>query len=363
MLQRFRSLSLIAACTLLVPARGEAQGWIVDLSAGHFVDEPVQAALGTTGLTLGVRHEGRPWFFLSAGAPFDSAGLPWGAIGLGGRLATSGKRVSLGLDAGAHGFAFVDRGLRQGGGGLSAEAMPVVGLRAGRVGIEMRSGVIHYGTVHSGEFGGRTIHQTDARAAVGAGWLVLAGESRLLRAAEADYPYIGGAVQAKLDRVSLSAHGGTWLTESIETPVWGVGARVRVHGAAEVHLAFEQETSDPLYWNAPRKSWSAGLSHRIGRTPRLVIPANVVTLAEGGITFRLPLEFSASAPRLAGDFSGWNEVPMVRTGAVWSVTLPIAAGVYRYAFRGAEGTWFVPEHLPGREADGYGGYNAVLIVP
>jgi hypothetical protein len=355
--------SLAAACTLLGPEPGGAQGWIVDLSAGHSVHDPVHSAVGTTGVTLGLRHEGAPWFFVSGGAPFDSAGLPWGALGLGGRLATRGTRLSLGLDVGGHGFAFADRHLQQSGGGVAAEAMPVLALRTRGAGLEVRSGAVHTGTVYGGESSGRTIHQTDARAVLGADWLVLSGEGRYLRAAEADYPYVGAAAKATFARVSLSAHGGTWLTEAIPTPGWGVGARVRLHGATEAHLSFQQETSDPLYWNTPRRGWNAGFSHRIGRVPRGAAAPFAPLAKPGTTTFRLPLRDFADAPRVAGDFSGWTDVLMTRDGDAWSVTLPIAAGVYRYAFRRADGDWFVPEQLPGREPDGFGGFNAVLIVP
>jgi hypothetical protein len=42
--------------------------------------------------------------------------------------------------------------------------------------------------------------------------------------------------------------------------------------------------------------------------------------------------------------------------------LPIASGVYNYAFRSASGEWFVPASTPGRKDDGMGGHVAVLVV-
>jgi len=54
---------------------------------------------------------------------------------------------------------------------------------------------------------------------------------------------------------------------------------------------------------------------------------------------------------------------MVRQGDAWVLTLPLGRGVYRYAYRGADGEWFVPEGTPGRQDDGFGGVAAVLIVP
>jgi hypothetical protein len=43
--------------------------------------------------------------------------------------------------------------------------------------------------------------------------------------------------------------------------------------------------------------------------------------------------------------------------------LPLASGVYRFAFVAADGEWFVPEGYPGRMDDDMGGYVAVLVVP
>jgi hypothetical protein len=39
-----------------------------------------------------------------------------------------------------------------------------------------------------------------------------------------------------------------------------------------------------------------------------------------------------------------------------------APGVYHYAFVAEDGTWFVPESVPGRQDDGMGGHVAVLVV-
>jgi hypothetical protein len=104
------------------------------------------------------------------------------------------------------------------------------------------------------------------------------------------------------------------------------------------------------------------MSRRIGRTPALALPAALVTPVSGRVTIRLPLSASDAAPTVAGDFSSWREIPMVRGADGWSVSLPLGPGAYRYAFRRPDGTWFVPEDAPGREPDGFGGFNAVLIV-
>jgi hypothetical protein len=53
---------------------------------------------------------------------------------------------------------------------------------------------------------------------------------------------------------------------------------------------------------------------------------------------------------------------MQREGSHWTYALRLDPGVYHYAFVAEDGTWFVPESQPGRQADGMGGHVAVLVV-
>lgn len=347
----------------LAPPSLEGQEWIADLSAGHSVHDPLQTAVAATGMAVGIRHEGTPWFFFRVGAPFGDPGLPWSALGAGGRTSYRWGNLRVGMDVGAQAFAFVDRLAEESGGGVAGEVMPLVNLSTGALSLELRTGLNHYGTRYSGEAAGRTVTRMDARADVRAAPIALSGESRHVRAAEGAYSYVGGSAAVGDERVSLTVYAGSWLSDAIDTPAWGIASRIRISAAAEAQLSVHQESYDPLYWNTPRRSWSLALSHRIGRRP---VPGDLAPVASApgaGITFRLPLNSSPSAPRLAGDFTGWREILMTRNGDAWTVTLPVAAGVYRYAFRRADGVWFVPSGMPGREPDGFGGFNAVLIVP
>jgi hypothetical protein len=285
-----------------------------------------------------------------------------GSLGVGTRLSTRGKIVALGMDAGAHGYAYHDFTAQVSGGGITAEAMPLLRAGGGSMHVEARSGLLHHTRAVAGTVDARTVHQTDARLVLRGGGLSVPGEGRYLRASEGFYPYVGAGVNAGAERLHVSAYAGSWLVQSISTPVWGIAARLPLGSMAEAHVGFHQETNDPLFWNVTRRNWNAGLSYRFGTRPRQMA-ASLPISAAAGTTFRLPLSASASAPAVAGDFSDWQAVPMLRVGHVWSVTTPIARGVYRYAFRGANGEWFVPEGSAGREADGYGGFNAVLIVP
>ena len=53
---------------------------------------------------------------------------------------------------------------------------------------------------------------------------------------------------------------------------------------------------------------------------------------------------------------------MEREGGRWIWRARLAPGTYHYAFVAEDGTWFVPESVPGRRDDGMGGHVAVLVV-
>jgi len=89
------------------------------------------------------------------------------------------------------------------------------------------------------------------------------------------------------------------------------------------------------------------------------VPAAYVN---GRATIRLPVSAASTRPSIAGDFNGWKPVLMEREGDHWAYTLALPRGVYNYAFVAADGTWFVPENVPGRKGDGMGGHVAVLVV-
>jgi len=67
-------------------------------------------------------------------------------------------------------------------------------------------------------------------------------------------------------------------------------------------------------------------------------------------------------PSIAGDFTNWAPVRMERHGQEWRFLAHLSPGVYRFAFRDADGKWFVPHNFPNRTDDGMGGWVAVLVV-
>jgi hypothetical protein len=124
-----------------------------------------------------------------------------------------------------------------------------------------------------------------------------------------------------------------------------------------------QEPFEPLYWNAPRRTWALSLRRTLGRAALQAPPAvRLPDLSHGWATFRLPVAEHARAPSVVGDFSGWQEVAMTPEGRHWVARVRVAPGAHHYAFRLADGRMMVPEGVPSVD-DGFGGRAAVLVVP
>ena len=134
-------------------------------------------------------------------------------------------------------------------------------------------------------------------------------------------------------------------TLDLDDATWGGGVAVALTARSSVWASVRQEATDPLYWNTTRRTWSVGLTQRLGRitSPIRLVPAT----ESGGVLVTLR---AADAPSgeisIAGDFNNWQPTPMQREGDRWVVRLLIGAGVYHYAFRSSTGTWFVPSSRP-----------------
>jgi hypothetical protein len=82
----------------------------------------------------------------------------------------------------------------------------------------------------------------------------------------------------------------------------------------------------------------------------------------GRLRFHLP---GASHVQLAGDFNGWNPTshPLTRQdGGWWEIDLDLEPGIYQYKLV-VDGEWVLPEDVERRVDDGFGGQNAVLVIP
>lgn len=359
-----------AACLFLlafVPSAGGAQEWMLDAYAGRAFYDPVSANLGTSNGVLGIRYAGagEGWFYLSAAAPFGAEDPLWAATGLGRRLTLGGGRLSAGLDAGAHGYVYRHRSHSAAGAGATFHALPFVTMVQGAVHLELHSGVTQYGSTFSGQTTSRTLHDSGVRLILrGAFPFEFTGEGRNVRAEEGNYAYAGASASVSHGRGAIWAGVGRWLSDAIPDLSWGTGVSVALGREYGVWAAIRRESSHPLYWTDSRQSWNVGVSRRLGPAVGARAPAPASTdIAAGHVTIRVPLSEDTAGLFVAGDFTDWNPVAMVRSDGHWTVTLAVVPGFHHYAFRSADGRWFVPESVPGRRDDGFGGHVAVLLVP
>lgn len=358
-------LPLLALVTFVLSAAG--QSWVVDASAGGAEYKPIAAGISTRSAILGLHYQDVPWLYIAAGMPLDSGGLPWGAGGLGSRLETRMAGVELGADVAVHAFGYRDPSLGTWGVGGSTEALPFVALSRGSARLELQTGLLHFQSRFGETTLRQTLHQSVAQLFYRpAPQLSLTGEARLARADEGDYPYAGASAELSFSRGELWGDFGRWISEDMTTPEWSIGGSAQLTERIRMRAWYAQESENPLYWNLPRRSWNIGVSHTLGRVPgtALAMPLPLAPEVVGGkVILRLPLDEADAAPAVAGDFNQWKPVMMTRSQDAWVVSLAVPPGVYHYAFRRKDGSWFVPESVPNRVDDGFGGFSAVLVVP
>ncbi|HST58451.1 MAG TPA: glycogen-binding domain-containing protein [Longimicrobium sp.] len=362
-----RRLATACAALLLAPAAAPAQ-WTVEAAAGRAVHDPVSARVATTSASLGLAYAGGAgqWGYVSGGAPLEGAGPGWGAGGLGGWLGIRRGAVQLGVSAAGHGYAYGESGPNPAGSGGVVELLPTVSWRRGIVTAELSSGFSGAAEALGDSTERRGFHDSGAQLSVSpAAGLTVGGDARWVRGEGDDWPYAGGSAELRQDWGAVWAYAGAWLGDDHPDPAaaYGLGLRLRVLPRTDVQAAVRQEPFDPLYWTAPRRTWSVSLSRSLGRRPREERPAPPLpTLAEGWAVFRLPRAEHAEAPMVLGDFSEWQPVAMTDEDGAWVARVKVAPGAYHYAFRAADGQVVVPAGVPTVD-DGFGGRSAVLVVP
>lgn len=361
-----RRIATACAALLLVPAAAAAQ-WTVEAAAGRAVHDPVSARVQTTSASLGLAYASAagPWAYVSGGAPLEGAGPGWGAGGLGGWLGVRRGAVQLGVSAAGHGYAYGESGPNASGSGGVVELMPTVSWQRGAVVAEVSSGFSGAAELLGDSTARRGFHDSAAQLSVSpAAGLTVGGDARWVRGEGGDWPYAGGSAELRQGWGAVWAYAGTWLGDDHPDPAAAYGAGVRLHvlSGTDVQASLRQEPFDPLYWTAPRRSWSVSLSRTLGRAARARPSPRLPVLSDGWAVFRLPRSDHAQPPMVLGDFSAWQPVVMTDEGGAWVARVKVSPGAYHYAFRTADGQVVVPAGVPTVD-DGFGGRSAVLVVP
>jgi len=359
---------IIPACALLLaPAAAPAQ-WSVEAAAGRAVHDPVAARVSTTSASLGVAYEHAElgWGYVSGGAPIQGGGPGWGAGGVGGWFGLRRGVLQLGLSTAGHGYAYGSAGPNPSGGGGTLELLPTLAWRRGAVAVEVSSGFAGAYDALGDSSDSRGFHDSAARLAVTvADGVTVGADARWVRGEGGDWPYAGGSAELRQPWGAAWAFAGAWLADDQPEPAaaYGVGVRVRVLERTDVQATVRQEPFEPLYWNAPRRTWGLSLRRTLGREARQALPAvRLPDLSSGWAVFRLPMAEHPQPPMVMGDFSEWQPVAMSAEGTEWVARVRVQPGAHHYAYRLPDGGTMLPAGVPSVD-DGFGGRSAVLVVP
>jgi hypothetical protein len=381
-LRRAVAGATFALITLSRPAG--AQEWRATVQMGRVTTNG--AALGAAAnasLVIGLsRHAVRDWFSFSSALPVDGDPF-WASAGAGRRLLTPGAAGLL-ADVGMHGFVqrfttttespapspsplplpgseTITRDIAVSGWGAGAEALGGVHAGRGALHFEMRGGATGQRSELDGAGVTRILPTADARITLARLPIVVGGETRAWWHGPERHAYAGGSLHFTEGPIQLWGSAGRWISDGVPGVAWGAGARVGIGPVLELHVTARDNGFDPVYSARSERSLAAGMSVRFGRAAALRAPVPA-SYSDGRAEVRIPARSVEGRPSIAGDFTGWKPVPMTLEGGRWIWRGALAPGSYHYAFVAADGTWFVPESVPGRRDDGMGGHVAVLVV-
>ena len=167
-------------------------------------------------------------------------------------------------------------------------------------------------------------------------------------------------------RIAGARTGATWLSGEAAIPVAarvallaGIDHRSSLGagriGGGKLAFTFGAEIRSMV----PRRT--AMPTTRATTMRPAIPPFRLVRTTTGGVLL-FHLGTGCDGAELRGDVTRWSAVPLEQEGdGVWSVELPIAAGVHRIAVRCGEGPWTAPPGLPS-EATEFGTTVGVLVL-
>lgn len=363
-----------------------AQQWNLSAHAGE-MRSTLDPGAATTSISLGLGYNApTAGFRLSTGLPTSSVESLWAGVGAWKRLAFQHRGLVAGVDIAGNAFLTRDRSAQttpdtppfipgpfdrpldgvadRSGHALAGQALPVIGYEGRRLQVHARAGASLYRASFGEMETDRTVRMADLQLTFmpTASFAVMPAVRRYDADGEDAATYAGATAIVAHHLGSIWGSAGHWLDSDDTSTPWVVGASLKLHRRATVEASARRDTFDPLYMQPPQTSWNIGVSLQVGGPVGAPAPPVPADYSGGRATIQLPVSASASAPSIAGDFNDWQPAPMQRTGDHWTYIVTLEPGVYNYSFVSPDGTWFVPEDVPGRKDDGMGGHIAVLVV-
>lgn len=366
---RLVPIALIAA--LAFPRAATAQEWRATAQVGRVTYGSTPAgATDNASMVVGLSHAApADWIGLSAALPLGTD--PFWAVLAGWKRVQTRGTAGLLLDLTGHGFLqrqhaagpLPTTGLTSvNGEGAGADVRAGIFARRGKLAFEMRGGAAAQRSDQHGVVQSRFLPAGDARLSVIRSPVTISGEARGWWNGSERHAWAGGALQIAEGPFVISGGLGEWVTGGVSGITWTAAARAGAGRRLELQLSARGNSFDPLYLSATGTTFSLGLSARIGRAPLAGIAPVAPRGRDGRSVIRIATRDAAGPPSIAGDFTNWKPVPMYRDGGQWTYAAQLVPGVYHYAFVAADGHWFVPKSVPGRQDDGMGGETAVLVV-
>ena len=244
-----------------------------------------------------------------------------------------------------------------------------------------------------GGTGGRTSYGGAPRPVAVVGVGLWAQRAQVTVAASATRSFVGDTTYSDLASTIHASAGRFELDASLAARVSSRGAGHGVHGEASATFTLGERAAlfvsggryptDPVSGSVAGRYASAGLRLRTAlprpraiRDPQPLMrsPAN----GDGGASFSARLEVrlapdgtgrvvvhapAAATVEVAGDFTDWQPVVLLRTGEdVWESELHISSGVHRVNVRIDGGRWIAPAGTT-RAEDEFGGEVGIVAVP
>jgi len=353
-----------AGMGVVLPAAASAQGWYAHGAVGQTSVDRLPAD-DAAGLRAGLAWSGvrSSWLSLNGGIPFDREGPQWGSLSAGTGLALGELgRASFSLNLAGSGYAYRVGEVDITGVGGTAEAFPTARIGLGPASITASTGPAAY-VARDGDVGfDRIVLDSRLQSTFSpAAGLQIGGFLRHVLAEEGGYPMAGATASLTGGPVRGWVTAGRWLADDLDDAMLDAGVRIGLGDRIGLTGQYSVEASDPLFWNEARRGFSVGVDVRLGSAPNPYASPLAPARTNGEMLFRVPVGPDQTAVWVAGDFTGWERVPLQREGDHWVAALRIPPGVHHYAYVDDRGRWFLPPGVP-RVDDGMGGESGVLIV-
>jgi hypothetical protein len=386
---RFIGRLTVIVVLIALPSDMRAQAWRLGVDAGRIRSNLDPVARQSETLLVSAGYDDRSAALrLSAGIPTPADSMRWAAIGVWKRFSVKRNGFTTGIDLSGNAFAYqLKQSVSQpvddifdplrsrtsaapaatAGRAVAAEVLPIVGVERGILHLQARGGMSYYDASTTAATSDRVVGIAELQLLVqpSPAFALAPVVRRVAPRGEKAATFAGGIWAFSGGRLKLAGSIGRWIggiDQGVgDASAWSLGGELRVAPRTSITASARHTGVDPMYRTPAQTSWSIGASFLLRQRPT---PSQPVAVRDrnGVATIRLPVSTSSSPPRVAGDFNNWTPSPMERDGTGWRYTLTARPGVYNYAFVAPDGTWFVPDDVPGRKSDGMGGHVAVLVI-